>query len=345
MIGGPKSTRSINEAGTRLETAGERMVGPNTKGENEAERARRIKYWDNMAEVAQQSRDKAKKTEEKVEKEKQIRECREAIGSINRTALYGIILKMKRKSTGWIAGSEEERKFIRSIDQALNDVVIEDKDPDVHFMEVRHIQKYKVKEKPKLVVNLNSYLEWKDHPDFIKGLIHEILHLSSISDKLNSFTGMFYAKFNKKDEFDREEYRALNEALTELITDEVEEEYLQATGDIVQARKSIRYKVYIFERMILKEIIKELAVYLEVGEREVMQAFMGHYFRADWGDVVGEIWKGIDNANIKKLFLMSRGKEAPTSYARSKRFEVFKRGLRANFSSCFRGLIKRFKTI
>ena len=42
MIGGPKSTRSINKEGTMLETAGERMVGPKAKDENEKEYTRRV---------------------------------------------------------------------------------------------------------------------------------------------------------------------------------------------------------------------------------------------------------------------------------------------------------------
>ena len=344
MIGGPKSTRSINKEGTILETAGERMVGPKAKDENEAEHTRRVKYWDDMSEAAQQSRIDLDRTN-KIEKEKQIRECREAVGSINRSVLYGIILKMKRKSTGWIAGSEEERKFIRFIDQVLNDVVIEDKDPNVHFMEVRLIQKYKVKEKPKLVVNLNFYLEDKDDPFFVHALIHEILHLSSISDKVNSPVGMLYLKFYKNDTLYSQEYVTLNEALTELITDEVEEEYLHATGDIVQVRKSIRYKAYIFERMILIEIIKELALYLGVDKKEIMQAFMGHYFRADWADVVGEILQGIDNTKIKDLFLMSQEEKAPASYARNKRLQILKQKLRMGFYKHFNGLIRRFETI
>ena len=338
MIGGPKSTRSINEAGTKLETAGERMVGPKVKDENESEHARRVKYWDNLSE------------KNKTDKEKQIRECREAIGSINRSVLYGIILKMKRKSTGWIAGSGEERKFIRFIDQVLNDVVVEDNDSSMEHMEIRTkvLQKYKVKENPKLVVNLNFYLENKDNPFFIRCLIHEILHISSLSQKENYSVGMSYMsylKFNKEGVSYSENFIALNEALTEFITDEVEEEYLHNTGGITEARKTIRFTTYPFERMILKEIIKELALYLKVDKKEIMQALMGHYFRADWVDVVGEILEGIDNTKIKNLFLMSQEEKAPTLYVRSKRFEIFKRKLRMKFSNYFRGLIERFETI
>jgi hypothetical protein len=122
-------------------------------------------------------------------------------------------------------------------------------------------------------------------------IIHELVHTSGeTKDGVSFLKGKDFSEkyLNLENQF-----AALNESLTERITDYILSEYFKRSGDknnhTAFEKKVKLAKAYTGERMLLDDILDRVSKDTNIPKDVVLQSLFGHYMRGDFEDAISQL--------------------------------------------------------